>query len=189
MSAALPRPRRRYAHPNLSLIHTEMCISDNDTTPAPFGYAVPPYLPLRGTPVEAAQLTIPAAAYLPVDADRLLPTGPPRPVTADLDFRTTRPMGTTALDTAYTELERNPDGRWEVTLTGTDEPGVTLWAAEGFDWLQVYNGPMLPLDRPVDGAAVEPMTCAPDAFNTGLGLLTLAPGRRWSGRWGIAPAR
>lgn len=164
-------------------------VTNLDGTPAPFGYAAHPYLALRGTPVAAAKLTVPAAAYLPVDEDRLLPVGGPRPVTADLDFRAGRAMGPTALDTAYTDLRRNGDGRWEVTLTGTEAGGVTLWAQDGFDWLQVYNGPMLPLDRPIDGVAVEPMTCAPDAFNTGLGLIILGPGERWTGRWGIAPAR
>jgi aldose 1-epimerase len=29
------------------------------------------------------------------------------------------------------------------------------------------------------------MTCAPDAFNTGAGLLVLDPGEAFSGRWGL----
>jgi aldose 1-epimerase len=32
--------------------------------------------------------------------------------------------------------------------------------------------------------AVEPMTCAPDAFNTGNGLRVLEPGEALVGRWG-----
>ena len=35
------------------------------------------------------------------------------------------------------------------------------------------------------GLAIEPMTCAPDAFNSGDGLLTIAPGESVEGRWGI----
>ncbi len=34
---------------------------------------------------------------------------------------------------------------------------------------------------------VEPMTCAPNAFASGDGLITLAPGESVSGRWGISP--
>src|SRR5699024_12871733 len=34
--------------------------------------------------------------------------------------------------------------------------------------------------------AVEPMTCAVDAFNSGDHLITLAPGEEFTGRWGIA---
>jgi aldose 1-epimerase len=33
--------------------------------------------------------------------------------------------------------------------------------------------------------AVEPMTCAPNAFQSGDGLLTLACGESFSARWGI----
>jgi len=33
--------------------------------------------------------------------------------------------------------------------------------------------------------AVEPMTCAPNAFNTGDGLQMLAPKQTLSGSWGI----
>jgi aldose 1-epimerase len=29
------------------------------------------------------------------------------------------------------------------------------------------------------------MTCAPDAFNSGDGLIVLDPGGTWSGSWGI----
>ena len=35
--------------------------------------------------------------------------------------------------------------------------------------------------------AIEPMTCAPDAFNSGHGLIVLEPGGSWSGSWGIQP--
>ena len=39
------------------------------------------------------------------------------------------------------------------------------------------------------GVAVEPMTCAPDAFNSGDGLLALAPGASFAGRWGLNTQR
>ena len=39
------------------------------------------------------------------------------------------------------------------------------------------------------GVAVEPMTCAPDAFNSGDGLLALLPGGSFSGRWGLNTQR
>ena len=31
------------------------------------------------------------------------------------------------------------------------------------------------------------MTCPPDALNSGVDLLTVAPGAAWHGRWGLAP--
>ncbi|WP_241199031.1 aldose epimerase [Rhodococcus sp. NJ-530] len=33
--------------------------------------------------------------------------------------------------------------------------------------------------------ALEPMTCPPDAFNSGIDLLVLHPGQTWTGSWGI----
>jgi aldose 1-epimerase len=33
--------------------------------------------------------------------------------------------------------------------------------------------------------AIEPMTCAPNAFRSGDGLIVLQPGDSWSGSWGI----
>jgi aldose 1-epimerase len=35
------------------------------------------------------------------------------------------------------------------------------------------------------GLAVEPMTCAPNAFRSGDGLLRLEPGGGFEGSWGI----
>jgi aldose 1-epimerase len=31
------------------------------------------------------------------------------------------------------------------------------------------------------------MSCPPDAFNSGVGLIVLEPGASWTGTWGIAP--
>jgi aldose 1-epimerase len=37
------------------------------------------------------------------------------------------------------------------------------------------------------GLAVEPMTCAPNAFRSGDGLRRLEPGASFTASWGIAP--
>ena len=63
--------------------------------------------------------------------------------------------------------------------------GAQLWFDETFRYLQVFT-----LDDLIDGrpaVALEPMTCAPDAFNTGRGLIVLDPGGVWQGSWGIVP--
>jgi aldose 1-epimerase len=48
---------------------------------------------------------------------------------------------------------------------------------EAFRFLHVF--------RSKTGVALEPMTCAPDAFNSGDGLLALVPGASFIGRWGL----
>ena len=50
----------------------------------------------------------------------------------------------------------------------------------------VFTGDTLTPDRRRRGLAVEPMTCAPDAFNSGDGLVVLRPGESVAGSWGVA---
>ena len=56
------------------------------------------------------------------------------------------------------------------------------------DWVQVFTGRSdaagLPEGQPA-GIAVEPLSCPPDAFNSGTSLVTLRPGSSWTARWGI----
>jgi aldose 1-epimerase len=62
-----------------------------------------------------------------------------------------------------------------------------VWAGPEADYLQIYTGDTLTPARRRQGLAVEPMTCAPDAFNSGDGLVTLAPGAGHTLTWGITP--
>ena len=57
-----------------------------------------------------------------------------------------------------------------------------------YPYLQIFTGDTLPQpERRRTGLAVEPMTCAPDAFNSGEGLITLEPGQSHTAQWGINP--
>ena len=156
--------------------------------PAPFGFGAHPYVALGDTPLAEVELTIPAAREVLVD-DRLIPTGT-SPVSAEVDFRTVRALGETALDTAYTDLSRTgPGGAWQVVVGGLATGAVTVWGDGTLDWVQVFTAKGR--DTGVDGVrgiAVEPMSCPANAFNSGDGLLVLEPGQSWSGQWGIEPA-
>jgi aldose 1-epimerase len=63
--------------------------------------------------------------------------------------------------------------------------GVELWADPDFRWVQVYTPDNFP-DRG-RAIAIEPMTCPPDALNSGVDLITLKPGESWVGNWGLRP--
>jgi hypothetical protein len=67
------------------------------------------------------------------------------------------------------------------------KPTVTVWKDEEYDFVMVFTGDTLEPDRRRRGLAIEPMTCAPDAFRTGTGLSVLEPGQRttavWVWRW------
>ena len=63
----------------------------------------------------------------------------------------------------------------------------TVWGeVEAFPWLQVFTGKAEAQHAPPHGVAVEPMTCPPDAFNSGESLIRLEPGQSWTGTWGIS---
>ncbi len=159
--------------------------------PAPFGAGLHPYLAVGGR-VEDARLRIPASAWLPVD-DRQVPTGEERPVNGtDHDFRSERAIAETQVDSCFTGVGRGPDGRFEVRLAYAAEDverRITVWGDDAFSYLQVYTSDEDPRpDRRRRSVAIEPMTCAPDAFNSGRGLLVLEPGEAFTGRCGLAVA-
>jgi len=159
------------------------------TNAAPFGFGAHPYLSVGEDRVDEVEVGIPAASLLEVD-DRLLPVGLVAVDDTDHDFRTPRLLGELALDTAYTNVVVDADGCWRVTLAHPRTGRVvTLWAdATAYPWLQVFTGDSLPLPaRRASGIAVEPMTCPPDAFNTGDDLLVLAPGQEFAAPLGITP--
>jgi aldose 1-epimerase len=134
--------------------------------PAPYGASCHPYLSCDLAPVDECTLTAPGARVLEVD-ERLRPVGL-RDVGGDLDLREPRPLGGRRVDHAYTAL---PGGGWTVEL---EHPGKPFRARMHADapWVQIYSGEKV--DR--RGVAVEPMTCPPDAFNSGTDLVVLAPG-------------
>ena len=148
---------------------------------APFGAGLHPYLTPGATDVDDMVLEVPARAHVPVD-DRLLPTGPPAPVDGtELDFRRPRRLGALRVDACFGELGRSPAGVARVRLGTNSGPGqLTIWMDERFRFVQVFTA---------DAAiAVEPMTCAPDAFNSGDGLVVLEPGASFTGRCGLIAA-
>jgi aldose 1-epimerase len=165
-------------------LRVQVTARNQGSGPAPYGTGSHPYL-TAGTPtVDDCQLTVPASRWLPAD-DRGIPAGPPQQVGGGPhDFRTARSLAGARLDHAFTALDREPDGRAWVTLTGPDG-GVRLWADEGYPWLQVFTGDALAAPRRRRALAVEPMTCPPNAFVTGTDLLVLEPGQSVRHSWGI----
>jgi aldose 1-epimerase len=122
---------------------------------------------------------VPARAVLEAD-ERGIPVGS-RPVEgSELDFRKPRPIGRARLDHCFTDLDRGEDGWARVELDGT-----TLWADESYPYLMIFTGDGLP-DADRRSVAVEPMTCAPNAFSSGDGLILLEPGDSHAAAWGIA---
>ncbi len=156
--------------------------------PAPYALGSHPDLTTGTGPVDRWELTLPASTRLTTD-DRKIPNGREDVGDTDLDFRVARPIRSTSLDTAFTDLERDDDGRVHVSLRDPErDEGVTLWLDDRHRWVQVYTGDDLPaLARA--SLAVEPMSAPPNAFATGEDLVVLAPagqdGDEHSASWGI----
>lgn len=167
----------------LTVTHT---VRNTGDAAVPFGLGTHPYPRAGRTDRDACELRLAATTALPLSADRLLPTGPATPVDGtDLDFRTPRPLAGRTLNTPLGGCLPEDDGLVHHRLTALDG-GVELWADPDFRWVQVFTPPEFP-GRGAGAVAIEPMTCPPDALNSGTDLIHLAPGETWSGRWGLRP--
>jgi aldose 1-epimerase len=103
------------------------------------------------------------------------------------DFREFSMIGDLKLDHAFTDLLRNDKNQTEVCLA--DPPSgqsVRLWVDAAYTHLMVFTGDTL-ASGARRGLAVEPMTCPPNAFRTGEGVVRLEPGQTVTSRWGIRP--
>ena len=152
------------------------------TGACPYGCGAHPYLMAGVQPVDSATLRAPGRTVLLSD-ERGIPVGSETVEGTEFDFRRPRPIAATRLDNAFTDLERDGDGLAHVSLHGP-EGELTLWVDEAYRYLMLFTGDPLP-DVNRGSLAVEPMTCPPNAFQTGEGLIRLEAGRSFMSTWGI----
>lgn len=168
-------------------LHCTVLARNVGSEPAPWGVGPHPYLRAGDGRVDDWTLRLPAGRVLDVSPDRLLPAGV-RDVDGAYDYRTARPIGAGELDHAFTGLEPDAGGTCTVALHGPDGRGVACsWPAATLPWVQVHTADLAPGDPAHRiGLAVEPMTCPPDAFNSGTDLVVLTPGQDHEATWTIA---
>jgi aldose 1-epimerase len=151
----------------------------------PYAVGFHPYLRVPTDHIDEAVLRIPSGVRLPTN-DRGIPTGREDVTGTGYDFRQPRPIGDIEIDTTYADLDRDADGRAEVTLATPDgDRSVTLWLDQGFRYVEIFTGDTLPEAQRRCGLGVEPMTCPPNAYQTGEALLVLEPGEEVTTTWGI----
>ncbi len=154
--------------------------------PCPYGSGNHPYLTVSGSQVNSLTLSVPGARVL-VSDERGIPVGSNHVKGTDYDFREPRTIGATVLDHAFTDLERDDHGRARVELHDPDAgTELRLWVDETYPYVMVFTGDPLP-DVNRRSLAVEPMTCPPNAFRSGEGLVRLEPGQSFTSSWGIDP--
>ena len=150
----------------------------------PFGRGAHPYLKLGTSSIDRLFLTLPAQTVLLSD-QRGLPIGTKAVEGTGYDFRQSKRIGSTVLDHAFTDLQRDKDGIACVKLRDSEGgTQVSLWVDHTYPYLMLFSGDTLPDSR--RSLAVEPMTCPPNAFRTGVSLIVLEPGSSCTGTWGIS---
>lgn len=160
-------------------------------SPAPYAQGAHPYLTVGDDGVDGWELTLPAATRLTAN-ERKIPVGNEDVSDTGHDFRIARPVRDLALDDAFTDLTRGPDGRAEVEVRNpANGSAVALWMDRAHGWVQVYTGDDLG-PRARRSIAVEPMTAPANAFRTGDGLVVLGAAGSSddtvSSSWGIRSA-
>ena len=150
----------------------------------PYGVSIHPYLIAdSSTKVDEWILKIKSHKYFRVDSERLLPISI-ESIPKEFDFREGMRISNTFIDHAFLlEFEGNPS---EISLTSANGQGVLMRHSENLTWVQIHTA-----DR--DGGAdsrrclaVEPMTCPPDAFNSGIDVVELNPGDVHRSHWLIS---
>ena len=150
----------------------------------PYALGFHPYVSAGpGATIDDCTLHMDASRRLLVD-DRLIPVGHEPVEGTAYDFRGDRPLAGRVLDTGFTDVTADAAGRSTVSVTGPDNHSVEVWADANFGFWQVYTGEDLPVPLRRRSLAVEPMTAAPNAFQTGWGLQRLEPGESVTSRWG-----
>lgn len=144
----------------------------------PIGWGWHPYIKLGDYGVDSLLLELPAADRLELD-NRLLPT---EELFEYSDFSTLKQLGNTVFDTPLWLDDTIP-----LPSTSLLTPagwGIEIWQQNSngqYAFLQLFTPP----ER--DSIAVEPATCAPNAFHNGMGLQWAEAGQWLHASFGIRP--
>jgi aldose 1-epimerase len=160
---------------------TRISATNTGTDRAPYGTSTHPYLVAGPGRVDDWTLELAADEVLEVDDQRLIPQGLAPVSESPFDFAEPRRIGELFIDHAFTSLRAH-----RARVVAADGHGTEMTWDAGAPWVQIHTG-----DRPEPeyhraGLAVEPMTCPPDAFNSGTDLIVLDPGASHSVAWTIA---
>jgi len=158
--------------------------TNRSAEPAPYGCGQHPYLSPGDGLIDDCTLEVDARSRILTD-ERQLPTVAESVEGTDFDFRAGRRVGDQEIDFPFTDLTRDADGRAWVRLTAPDGYQVALWVDEQHRYLEIFTGDTLAAPRRRHGLGAEPMTCPPNALQSGQDLIRLEPGRPVTTTWGV----
>jgi aldose 1-epimerase len=179
------RVEYRLGQGGLSVVTTATNVGDQ---PAPYGAGQHPYLSPGAGLIDDCTLRLEAATRILTDPERQLPVGREDVSGTPFDFRAGKELADLQVDYAFTDLSRDDDGRAWALLTGTDGRTVRLWVDDAYPIIEVFTGDTLAPDRRRRGLGTEPMSCPPNAFQSGDRVIRLEPGEATTSSWGVSLA-
>jgi aldose 1-epimerase len=148
-------------------------IGDNS---APYGVSIHTYL-VAGESVKNNELflQIPVDEFLEVDTERLLPIKLQPVNGTNFDFINSKKISDLFIDHAFKYSSKYPRS---ISLLNAEGQGAEMIFDDQSKWIQIHTA-----DRDLQAdsrmaVAIEPMTCPPDAFNSGIDLIVLEPGKK-----------
>lgn len=158
--------------------HCTTTVHNKSGVTIPVGHGWHPYFSMGDDTIDGLLLSFPANKILEVNTVNI-PTGNSAPYNS---FTSSQVLGKTVLDNCF-QL-KTVEERAEIFLRNSQQDiGLKIWQETGtgkYNFLQVYTPPHR------NSIAIEPMTCAPDSFNNGIGLIQLPPHSSTSWSFGIA---
>lgn len=140
---------------------------------APYGISIHTYLVAGGiVKNNGLNLKIPADKYLAVDETRLLPMGLRDVVNTKFDFQNGKAISDLFIDHSFKYSENQPR---QVELLNPQGDGAVIEFDDQSNWIQVHTADRDGGEKSRVAVAVEPMSCPPDAFNSKVDLIELAP--------------
>ena len=153
---------------------------------APVGVGFHPYFTIGTSVIDEAEVQIPGTAYVEFN-EQLVPTGRILSVTdTPWDYRRFRGIGRQRFNHCFVQLERDTQGMATASLRHPASGRVIdMTMDQAFSAVVVYTGDAI-ADVPRAALAIEPMTCASDAFNhPEWGLKRLVASESFSGRYTV----
>jgi aldose 1-epimerase len=147
-------------------LETTYNIQNHSNTPAPAGIGFHPYFTVGNSLIDETLLQIPASKLFEFDSG-LLPTGGIQEVSSTgVDFRAMRQVGPCQIDHCFTNMIRDERGYARAIIENrSDLRRIVITMDRTFDFLVVYTGDQLSFKSRRKTIAIEPLTCATDAFN------------------------
>ncbi len=150
-------------------------IKNTGTQDMPFGDGWHPYFKFNEV-VDDLMISIPSSKKILVDG-RMIPNGK---FERNDDIKNLRLIGNKVLDSGF-QIETLGISTTQLYSPKKDTK-INVWQDSDFakyNYLQIY----IPPSR--ESIAIEPMTCAPDAFNNHEGLNILSPNSEFKGEYGV----